>query len=969
MPALPRPDLPAGPHRELIDALHELRHRAGWPSLRTLARAAGCSHTTVSAAFSSSRLPTWGVLELLVETMEGDVPAFNDLWLAAGSPHPTAPSPHARIAGRRDELIQVRHHLHHGSGLLLVTGEAGIGKTRLVTAAGTQTAGSVLVAVGPCLPLASSVPLSAVVHLLRRLDEADPDGLMAAVDASPAYVAPSLSHLLPQLGPHDEGPDDAWARQRLFLAVSSVLEGLHGRRPLALVLEDLHWADPATLDLLEHQLVDVLPGPGGRHVAHGRPGGRGRERRLVVARPPAAAGDPLELAPLSAEETREQLTLLTGRKPEDAVLRRIHGRARGQPLFTEQLAGQVEDDAPLPSLLADLLDDRLGDVDGPSWLAARVLGVAERPLDHLVLGAVCDLRADELSTALHDLRRRRLLAPSSGRDVALRHPLLADAIRRRLVAGERSYVHARLAEALAGLPDPEPGEVAGHWGGAGDEARELPWRVAAARTAAGRFAAREELDHWRRVLDLWPADAVTAGTPAIRLSEVYVRGIDLAEAVSDVEELRLLVAGALRLDVPDAERVEVLRRAGDVECALGDPDAGLALLGDALAVQERLPASPGLFDVLRCRANNLAAVGRSTEAAADMREALRVSEEIGDRSRRRRALSAVAVDLARAGRVDEALDLARQARDSTATHDPFSEVELAENETSILVHAGAPAAAVAEAAAPGLAAVDRWGLTTYAAATLRAQVCHAHLRAGDVTTAAALVDSVTGGHVTYAEWNAHAARATVDVRRGRLAEALARFEAGTALPGPSRSRAPSNRPARGRRARGPASRHRPPPASPRGRRSVMSTDGALGAAELLWVQARAEADLLASRPTGQDDRRAVAHRLASVVRDASRDPFGPEAFGPAVSACADAWAAEVARAAGTGSVEAWSRAATAWDRLLRPHDAAYCRWRAAEVALATTQSGTASRLLGRAARDARGHVPLQAAVRRTGAGR
>src|SRR4051794_15360882 len=77
--ALPRPDIEDGPQLVLVDALHNLHHRAGWPSLRTLASEAGCSPTTVSSAFSSPRLPRWGVLELLVEAMHGDVGSFRDL--------------------------------------------------------------------------------------------------------------------------------------------------------------------------------------------------------------------------------------------------------------------------------------------------------------------------------------------------------------------------------------------------------------------------------------------------------------------------------------------------------------------------------------------------------------------------------------------------------------------------------------------------------------------------------------------------------------------------------------------------------------------------------------------------------------------------------------------------------------------------------------------------------------------------
>src|SRR3954452_21149026 len=82
---LPRPDLQPGPHRDLVDALHDLHHRAGWPSLRVLAGAAACSHTTVSAVFSSPRLPSWGVLELLVEAMDGNVADVQQLWLDASA--------------------------------------------------------------------------------------------------------------------------------------------------------------------------------------------------------------------------------------------------------------------------------------------------------------------------------------------------------------------------------------------------------------------------------------------------------------------------------------------------------------------------------------------------------------------------------------------------------------------------------------------------------------------------------------------------------------------------------------------------------------------------------------------------------------------------------------------------------------------------------------------------------------------
>ena len=107
MSGLPLPDVPPGPRRDLAHALHDLHHRSGWPSLRTLAREAGCSHTTISTVFSSPRLPTWGTLELVVEAMDGKSQAFLELWLAASTPPATrrpslrARSPAAAKSSRR----------------------------------------------------------------------------------------------------------------------------------------------------------------------------------------------------------------------------------------------------------------------------------------------------------------------------------------------------------------------------------------------------------------------------------------------------------------------------------------------------------------------------------------------------------------------------------------------------------------------------------------------------------------------------------------------------------------------------------------------------------------------------------------------------------------------------------------------------------------------------------------------------
>ena len=250
MGALPRPNIPPGPQRDLVTALHELHHRAGWPSLRTLAREAGCSHTTVSNIFSSPRLPSWGALELLVEAMNGDTAVFHQLWLASSQPVTSTRTAASRIAGRRDELAAVGDHLDSGAGLLLVTGEAGIGKTALVATAAVGA--DAFVATGACRPLSSEVPLLPAADLLRQVRREHPTWFDEALMACPPYVGGALGQILPELAseqvPH---VSDGWARQRLFAAIDALLAALHKQQPLALVVEDAHWADATTLDLLE----------------------------------------------------------------------------------------------------------------------------------------------------------------------------------------------------------------------------------------------------------------------------------------------------------------------------------------------------------------------------------------------------------------------------------------------------------------------------------------------------------------------------------------------------------------------------------------------------------------------------------------------------------------------------------------------------------------------------------------------
>ena len=363
MGGLPRPDLPPGPQRELVDALHDLHLRAGWPSLRTLAREAGCSHTTVSHVFSTARLPAWGVLELVVEALGGDTARFHDLWLAAGR-DAEGPATGARpaIAGRREELRAVRRHLEAGNGLMLLVGEAGIGKTRLATAA-ADSADGVEVLTGHCLHAVG-----------RRPAPADGDGAAGGardrrrdVAGAGAGRVPGIRRGVPQAAAARAGagadrrrlPEDGWSRQRLMSAIRTVLEALSRVRRMAVVLEDLHWADTATLAVLEH-LANAGSGPPllgtFRLDEHDDP-----RRRDGVVHP-----DP-------ARRRGDHAGAGAAEPPRDGAPGRAAGRLHA-PRRGRQAARPEPRPAPLHRAAAGLLRDRRP----PAGPAARPAGPAPR---------------------------------------------------------------------------------------------------------------------------------------------------------------------------------------------------------------------------------------------------------------------------------------------------------------------------------------------------------------------------------------------------------------------------------------------------------------------------------------------------------------------------------------------------------------------------------------------------------------
>jgi hypothetical protein len=956
----------------LVDALHDLHHRAGWPSLRTLAKAAGCSHTTISAVFSSPKLPAWGLLELLVEAMNGDTTEFHRLWLAAGSSDGQPPSAAPRIAGRGVELAAVRRHLETGTGLLLVRGEAGIGKTHLVATGARLVSDTTIVLRGSCLPLSTQAPLMPIGDVFQSAhDISDGAWLRKAMESAPPYVPAALAEVVPQLadlkglGPRD---GEEWARHRLFTAVGSALSALASLRPCAVLTEDLHWADAATLDLLEHLLTRPAPPAIVGTWRDEDPDVRASALEWLdrVRRLPSVKS--VRLGPLTRQETVEQLAML-GRATAGSVVDLIHRRSAGVPLYVEQLAAD-DDPEDLPLLLAELLDRRVSRLEGPSDRVAGALAVADRALDAALLGQVAGVTVSDLTAGLHVLAERHLLASPPGKLVELRHPLIAEALRRRLVEPESVVLHARLAEALAGDSSGSPAEVSEHWRQAGDPQQELEWRLVAGRDAADRFAVAEAGHQWLRALELWPPDLEAAGDPPVRLHDARQAAIDALLFV-DVGAARAVSTQALDAvrDRHDAEAAVTYERAARVRNWSGDPAGGLDLVAAALAIHEELGPSVAFVRTLMTRDRLLGSVGKYAEARRTAERALEMCARLEAPRLLREALLNCAGHDGGAGNLPRALDrIGEAAHLDLALPDPEGDISLALMHTHVLEMAGRVGAEVERAGAPGLAVATKWGLETLPVFALRYNMANALRLAGDVARAAELIDPVLPtGPPTKDDVPLHELRAVLDMLRGRLADAVERCAAVLDVPYPGvPDRIESIEAVAGVELWG-------------GRTSealarlmsliedAVTTDAAPDTGALFALAARAAADLADLEYMPDRSRKDSNQRITALLSSSAHDPWSGSGR-PMRPAYAALWAAESARLVRTATVDHWVRAATHWDQLGRPHDAAYCRWRAAQVALATGQGSVAGRLLKRAARDAREHRPLASAIAETSRG-
>jgi DNA-binding CsgD family transcriptional regulator len=880
-----------------------------------------------------------------------------------------------RFVGRTQQLTWLRQLLARAADgqplVALIGGEAGVGKTRLVEqlAAAAEEQG-VRVLGGGCVPLGEEgLPFAPVIQALRGLaDQLEPAELRAV--AGPARQ--ELARLLPDLawgGEAARGAEvAAYASQgRLFELLLGVVQRLAASAPLLWVVEDLHWADRSTRDLLAYLAAALRSGRvllvgsfrsdelDRRHPLRRLLGELTRNRRVQR----------LELEPFSGAELAEQLAGLLGADPPTRLLDDIYARSQGNPFFTEELvlagAGDAAGPGALPPNLRQVLLARVVRLSDRTQQLLRVAAAAGPGATQSLLTAVTGMSDQQLLEGLREAVDQQLLLPEPGGSdgYLFRHALLAEAVYGELLPGERVHLHAALAGALeagveaGNVPASRAARLAHHWAAAGDQPRALSASVQAATAAERVYAFAEAQLQLERVLALWdqvPDAEQRAGMDRVSL---LARGAEAAHAAGDPDRAAQLVRQALAL----VDQARQPQRAGLHEqlarCLLwlGDPDA----LGEQQQAVRLVPPAPSAerARVLGWLAQLLVLVSRFAEARELAEEAVAIACQVGARAEEATARTALGYALVHLGEADAGLaELEAARRLAAQAGDVILALRAIVNHSDGLLAAGRLDQAAA-LALDGLDQARRLGLARLNGPILAYNATQALVALGRWDQAERVSrQGLEGTPSDAASATLPLARAALELGLGDLDAAETRLQAirqllPASIPGVQKAGPLFYGLAELKLWRGDLEQAKQLVAEA----VPLVAANPREAAPLYALGVRIEADRAElararhpSQPPGDD---ATAAALLDRLGQAAQ---GPAAAGlPELAAWHATALAERTRQQGPADPAAWATAAAAWERLGQPYRVAYAAFRQAEALSAVGDRDTATTVLRRAA--------------------
>jgi DNA-binding CsgD family transcriptional regulator len=867
----------------------------------------------------------------------------------------------SQFVGRAGELAELQRAFDEAAsgrpGLVLVGGDSGVGKTRLVSEfeqrlelrSEEAPAGSpgVIFLRGQSLEQSDGdLPYAPLLGALRPVVR----GRHEALDELSAGDRAQLATILPGLEEdgreRDQRPGSS-GQLRLFEAMLELLEILAECEPLVLALEDVHWADRSTrafiafaarslrrtrvLLLLSYRADEL-------HRRHPLRPLLSELERLDRARR-------IDLRPFDRDELSEVLTDILGSAPDGSLLNRLFARSEGNPLYTEELlAAGTDGRGAAPQSLRDAFIARIEELSPDAQRIARVVSVG-RVLDEATLAAVTGLELDAVQAALRDAVAEQVLIPCDETGFGFRHALLREALHDDLLPGERSELHLALAHRLeldCGVDDEQELErktaIAGHYAAAGEQPAALRSTIAAAQAAQRVFAFGEAADLADRALELWPrvedAEQV-AGVSHVDLLQIASRAHGDAGKRTRAESL---LREALRELGPTADPgryAYLLARLSRTIWLLNQGAEALAAAERALAILPPDDEQAGVRPlILAWLARMRLLRGNFQDAVVDGERALELAVAAGDRESESNLLNTLGMAKSHLQELDEGVVLLRRAIDVAVEADDLDGISVAyANLADMLGLAGRNREALG-VAHEGLERLPRrfarrqdwlqltvseqafecgdWAAAREALERTPARLmglmqiyrvlCEAELElgVGDDVAAEELLDTIAEAIAitTEPQWiGAYGAlRAELHARRGELDNARNYAEQGLS-------------------------------------RLEVCTDDAIRIARLSASAVAVEAD----RAQRARDLRDTAGRRDALARariHMDRLEAAVQAGGSVEQARLAHAKADMARARGRGRAREYSIAAAAWESIERPYHVAQARWREAECEIA-----------------------------------
>lgn len=901
------------------------------------------------------------------------------------------------FVGRDDELQRLHAVLDNARsgtvGMVLVGGEAGVGKTRLLAeflARGAPAAPRVLA--GGCVDLGDAARpydpfVAALRPWLRSLPTAEFDRIVGPARSAVLQLIPDLE-IGGDGGASAAAPESA-TQSTLYLQVLGLIERIAADAVTVIALEDLHWSDRSTRDLLRFLLRNLTQG---RVMVVGTYRTDELNERhpflTLLAELERSGVERFELAPFTRREVHDQLAGILGHPPDNPLVARLHDRGGGNAFYTEELLAVAErGEERIGLTLRETLLARVGALSTTSRDLLRLVAVAGQSARHDVLAAVTGMATPELAASLREATERHLLLAGANEVMRFRHNLVREAVHEELLPGERLALHAAVAAAVDDLHgDSEldaavASELAHHWYEARDAGQALPALLRAGRAAERMFAFGNAFAHYHLALGLWRPG--TKAVEGMTQRELTLRTAEAAALTGAYDRAIALVHTAIDDDStlePDATRTgALLERLAAYHMGAGNPDAAQPVAVRALALLPIDPPSVARAQVLGILAHALGLQCHFDDSDRYAEEALATARQVGSAEAEIRALGSIGRNAAAVGDAESGVRTLRQALALARSAGDFSGAAEIATELALALHWAGDLDEACRVADEAIAESARWGTEGFGVA-LRAVMGMSAFLLGRWAEADESIDAALDGDALGLPGvMAHAARGLLDLGRGNLDSATDHLETVLLMCQNFSATAYGWTDLYSSIALVSIARGQPSEAIESVRESLARSaqperDIHMRVCHRLAIRAAADLAELA-RPLGDaaglDEALAIGREFdARLDHHAELVRTLPGGGDPHLALDVALGKAELSRLIGRSSSGAWATAAAAAAELQHPHDAAYSRFREAEALLLSRGSRAAAQTAASEAYEiarALGATPLQREVERLAA--